>query len=344
MVNPRTVNTGIIVPLTGADVDLWGENDINPNMVAVDGFIGGVQTIAVTGAAPITLSSPAGFTATPTPGPTQSQNRVLRFTGALTANQVITLPLPGVYVVENLTTGNFVLSFRGATATEVVGTPPGDRVTLYNDGTNVRFVDLGKNGDMEFWAGIGAMTSWVTACTVPPYLLCNGAIYNNSQFPFLGPRLGGNFGGDGITTFGVPDMRGRYPLSYDGTGARVTIGGCGINGQVMGAALDAQTVALLTSQIPSHFHSAGIYDPTHTHGIQNLLTVIYAATGPGGIGGGGNFGQNAIPASTFSIIAAGTGVRVNSSNGIDTTYSAGGGAAHNNMPNTQVAGIWVIKT
>ena len=39
-------------------------------------------------------AAPAGFTATPTPGPTQSQNRVLRFTGTLTANVAVTLPLP----------------------------------------------------------------------------------------------------------------------------------------------------------------------------------------------------------------------------------------------------------
>jgi microcystin-dependent protein len=336
VVNPRTVNAGIIVPLTGADVDLWGEDDINPNMVAIDGFIGGVQAIAVTGAGPVTLTAPAGFTASPTPGPTQSQNRVLRFTGALTANQQITLPLPGAYIIENFTTGNFLLTFRGAVAaTEVIAINQGDRLTIYNDGSNVRFADLGKMGDMEFWAGVTAMPAWVNACTVPPYLLCDGAVSNFSVFPYLGARMGSVFGGNGVSTFATPDMRGRYPLAYDGTGTRVTVAGCGINGQTLGAVLDAQTITLTSNQMPSHYHSAGIYDPTHSHS-SNGTGVSSSSTGGGGftIAGYGS----------FVINAAATGVRVNSPNGLDTTYSTGGGAAHNNMPNTQVAGIWVVKT
>lgn len=339
MVNPRTVNTGIIVPLTGADVDLWGEIDVNPNMIAIDGLFGGVATIAVTGAAPITLTAPAGFTATPTPGPTQSQNRVLRFTGVLVANQQITLPLPGVYVIDNNTTGNFVLTFRGAVAaTEVVAAPQGDHVTIFCDGSNVRFVDLGKVGDMEFWTGLTAMPAWVSACTVPPYLLCDGtATYLFSQFPYLGARMAANFGGNGVTTFGTPDMRGRYPLAYDGTGTRVTVAGCGLNGQTMGAVLDAQNVTLTSNQIAAHYHSAGIYDPTHYHNQSNLFN---GGGGSGGVGGGGAFGFQV----SGNTNAASTGVRVNSPNGLDTTYSAGGGAAHNNIPNTQVAGIWVVKT
>jgi microcystin-dependent protein len=336
VVNPQTVNVGIIVPLTGADVDLWGENDVNPNMVAIDGFIGGVQTVAVTGAAPVTLTAPAGFTATPTPGPTQSQNRVLRFTGVLTANQVITLPLPGVYVVENLTTGNFVLSFRGVTATEVVGIQQGDRVTIYNDGANVRFVDLGKMGMMEFWAGLTALPAWVAACTVPPYLLCDGiATYTFSQFPYLGARMGSAFGGNGVTTFGTPDMRGRYPLAYDATGVRVTAGVSGLNGQTMGASLDAQSVTLTIAQMPAHYHNAGIYDPTHTHASNG--TGVGSSTSGGGAFTVSGFGS-------VTINNAATGVRVNSSNGLDTTYATGGNGSHNNIPNTQVAGIWVIKT
>lgn len=338
MVNPRTVNTGIIVPLTGADVDLWGELDVNPNMVAIDGFIGGVQTIAITGGN-LTLSAPAGFTATPTPGPTQSQNRVLRLTGVLTTNELITLPLPGSYIVENLTTGNFQVQIQGAVSVvEAVALPQGSATSIYNDGSRVRFSDLGKVGQMEFWAGLTALPTWITWCTVPPYLLCDGGAQTFTQFPYLGARLGANFGGNGVTTFGVPDLRGRYPLAYDGTGGRVTAAGCGINGQQLGAALDAQVITLTANQMPSHYHSAGIYDPTHAHSISSA--PIGSNSGGGGVGGGGIYG---LPAS-ISALANATGVRVNSSNGIDTTYSAGGGSFHNNMPNTQVAGIWVIKT
>lgn len=314
-------------------MDLWGELDVNPNMVAIDGLISGVQIVAVS-ATDVTLTAPAGFTATPTPGPTQSQNRVLRFTGVLTNDIIVTFPLPGEYIVENLTTGAHTMRFRAVTLTEVVCVEQGECVTLYNDGANVRFVDIGRVARMELWAAITAIPSWVSLCTVQPYLLCDGTVYNYSQFPYLAAKLQGKFGGNGSTTFAVPDLRGRMPLAYDGTGTRVTVAGCGINGQTMGTALDAQTVTLTTAQLPSHFHSAGIYDNGHSH--------PYTAPQAFGFSGNNQGITGTIQSSNTGSIT--TGVRVNSSNGLDTTYSTGGDGAHNNMPNTQVAGIWVIKT
>lgn len=333
MVNPVTVNAGIIVPLTGADVDTWGEDDVNPNMVAIDGMLCGVQTVAVV-ASPITLSTPTDFVATPSPGPTQSQNRVLRFTGAMGADVRITLPIPGVFVIDNKTTGNYVLSFQGITATEVIAVEQGAVVEIYNDGANVRFINLGKVGAVEFWGGITAMPAWVAACTVKPYLYSDGTVYNFADYPYLGARYVGSFGGNGVTTFAVQDLRGRYPLAYDGTGTRVTVAESGLNGATMGAVLNAQSVTLTSNMMPIHYHAAGIYDPQHFHNV-TVPTFV------GNVGGGGAFGNN--PASSNTAYAA-TGVRVNSSNGLDTTYSAGGGLSHPNMPNTQVAGIWVVKT
>lgn len=336
MVNPRTVNAGIIVPLTGADVDLWGEIDVNPNMVAIDGFIGGVQPIAVTGAAPLTLSAPSGFTATPSPGPTQSQNRVLRFTGALAANQQVTLPLPSVYVIENLTTGNFLLTFRGAVAaTEIVAVPQGERVTIYNDGSNVRFVDLGHVGKMEHWAGLSAMPAWVTACTVPPYLPCEGGTgYLFSQFPYLGQRMGAAFGGNGITTFGVPDMRGRMPLGYDGTGARITVaGGAGFDGQTIGAGGGIQYSQLITNNLPPYTPQGNI--------ITGNVVVGWTVDQYQPPGGGAKNALNSI----VNTGSAGTAVITNF-NGWGFQGSAQGGTSQifSNVPPAQVTGLWVIKT
>jgi hypothetical protein len=102
----------------------------------------------------------------------------------------------------------------------------------------------------------------------------------------------------------------------------------------MGASADAQSVTLNLNQIPAHYHTAGIYDPGHSH--------VYNYTQAGGNqGGGGAFGFNI---TTTNTNPSGTGVRLNSTNGLDTTYNQGGGGSHSNMPNTQVAGIWVIKT
>lgn len=324
MVNPTTVNLGIIVPLTGADVDLWGEDDINPNMVAIDGMLAGVQTIGVTNL-PVTLTVPAGFTATPSPGPTQSQNRVLRFTGVMTGNVRITLPLPGAYLIDNRTTGAFVLSFQGVTATEVVAVDQGSIVEIYNDGANVRFVNLGKVGEMEFWAGITALPAWVNACTVAPYLPCDGSTlnYNFSDFPYLGAKMAASFGGNGITTFGVPDLSGRVPLAYDRAGTRITVAGCGINGQTIGASQDKQTNVLVTANLPP-------YTPSGT-----VATTIGGGSGfstPGnnvGVGGAAFGGQIAALTATSAF----TG-----------TAQGGTSTPVNNVQPAQVVGIWVIKT
>lgn len=77
-----------------------GHKRSTPDLSALNGYVGATQTISVSNS-PITLASPSGFTPTPSGGPTQAQNAVLSFTGTMTFQ--VTLPLPGVYQIENLT-------------------------------------------------------------------------------------------------------------------------------------------------------------------------------------------------------------------------------------------------
>lgn len=324
MVNPVTVNTALIVPLTGADVDTWGEDDVNPNMVAIDGMFAGAQTISVS-SSNVTLTAPAGFTPTPGAGPTQSQNRLLRFTGTKTANVTVTLPIPGAYLIDNQTIGDFVLSFRGVTATEVVGTPNGEMVEIFNDGARVRFANLGFIGKMELWAGITSMPAWVAACTKVPYLICDGSTFSFSTYPYLKDILGGNFGGNGSTTGATPDMRGRVPLAYDSSGVRITAAGCGITGNAIGSAGGLQDTELTVTQLPANIPYT---DPGHAH----------AERGDGG-GGVGNRVVLALgnssnsPSTGNTTTAATTGITIN----------PGGGGKHNNVQPSIVTGIWVIR-
>jgi microcystin-dependent protein len=172
------------------------------------------------------------------------------------------------------------------------------------------------------WAGYTAMPAWVTACTNVPYLLCDGSVYNVSAFPSLGAKLLGKFGGNGATTFAVPDSQGRVLLPYDGTGTRITVSGCGINGQTIGASLDQETHTLTTPEIPSHNH--GVTDPGHTHPNSVPVAISQANAPPGG------FGYNGFT----STPSATTGISI---------QNTGGGAAHNNVQPSQVTGIMVIR-
>lgn len=334
MVNPVTVNVALIVPATGVDVDVWGANDVNPNMVAIDGLFAGVQTLSV-GGVPFTLTSPAGFIPTPSAGPTQAQNRVLRFTGVLTNNFLVTLPIPGPYIVENLTTGDFVFGLRGLTATEVIYPPQGERIEIYNDGANVRYVNLARVGAMELWAGLTALPSWVQSCTKLPYLLCNGLLYNVSDFPYLGARLGSTFGGNGITTFGVPDLRGRVPLAYDATGGRITVAGSGLDGQILGAAIDTQSITLVANQIPS----LTSVNPAQPISVRSSNAI---ASG-GGINTVGTPGTG----TPVTFISSPNAPAVQSSsddNSISVNYTNASQQVVGNVQPAQVTGIWVIKT
>ena len=51
----------------------------------------------------------------------------------------------------------------------------------------------------------------------PPknWAFCDGAVLPIRQYPELGTLLGNAFGGDGKTTFGLPDLRGRIPVNQD---------------------------------------------------------------------------------------------------------------------------------
>lgn len=325
MTEPTTVNVGLIIPNTGDLAGTWGSAAVNPDFVALDGYFGGVQAISLSNVN-VTLTAPAGFAPTPGGGPTQAQNAVLKFTGTLTGNVRITLPLPGFYIIDNQTTGNFILSFQGATATQVIGFPPGECHHIYNDGANVKFVNLGAVGVMEFWAGYSAMPSWVAACTVPPYLMCNAQTFSTTTYPILGARFGSNFGGNGSTTAAVPDLGGRVPLMYDTTGTRITSAGSGINGQTIGAAGGSQGATLSIAQLPAHSHT--ITDNGHSHtGVINGAAAVASA------------GQ--IASSNPQYGGANTST-ANASTGISIN-NTGSGTAHFNVQPSQVCGIWVMR-
>lgn len=304
-------------------------------MIAIDGLFAGVATIGLA-STNVTLTSPAAFTPTPGAGPTQAQNAILRFTGLLTANVTVTLPLPGRYLIENLTTGNFTVQFLGSAGGQRISTAQGSRVPIYNDGTGCYFATGDNPGDMLLMAGLSAVPSWVSFCTTAPWLLCDGSIKNFSDFPFLGPRLGSTFGGNGTTTFGVPDLRGRVPIAYDGTGARITVAGCGINGQILGASLDQQTVTLAANQIPTI---------SSINGAQNItLSVATSGVPSGATVGSRPAGGGTQPDFIPGAVTPGAAISVSGTVGINVTYTNASQQASNNVQPSQVVGIWVIHT
>ncbi|WP_422377465.1 phage tail protein [Roseibium sp.] len=92
-------------------------------------------------------------------------------------------------------------------------------------------------GEIRMFAGNFAPRGWA---------FCDGQLLAVSQNDALFSLLGTIYGGDGRTTFGLPDLRGRIPL-HQGTGP-------GLSPRRLGSKGGAENVTLTTNQLASHTH------------------------------------------------------------------------------------------
>src|SRR5215204_1510650 len=78
------------------------------------------------------------------------------------------------------------------------------------------------------------------------WAFCQGQLLPISQNTALFSLLGTTYGGDGRTTFGLPDLRGRAPM-HPGQGVGLTSRDWGQTG-------GSDTVTLTAAELPSHSH------------------------------------------------------------------------------------------
>jgi hypothetical protein len=323
MTEPLTVNRALIAPLTGDLAGLWGSNAINPDLVAIDGMLGGAVTISLTNA-PVTLTVPAGFTATPSAGPTQSQNAFINFTGTLTGDCTITFPMPGFYIVNNrCVVGAFVVFLASAAPGNIITAPPGECVEVFCDGTNVWYVGLERVGSYVDLAA-AAVPRWISASTIPPYLNCTGGTFNATTYPALAALLGG-------TT--LPDSRGsaRFALNQ-GTGRIILSGGFGIDGTTLLAAGGTQTFAVANLPNTNLAVTIGAGQGSHSHGT-GVGSNPFVTSGAGAtytLSGGAGQGAPA-PTTGAATLPAMSGT------------AATGGSGLPNLPPGYVGGLTLIR-
>ena len=93
-------------------------------------------------------------------------------------------------------------------------------------------------GEIMLFGGNFAVRQWAN---------CDGQLLAVSSNDALFSILGTTYGGDGRTTFGVPDLRGRTPIN---AGA-----GPGLQPVVMGQKYGAETLTLTSATMPSHAHT-----------------------------------------------------------------------------------------
>jgi microcystin-dependent protein len=92
-------------------------------------------------------------------------------------------------------------------------------------------------GEIRMFGGNFAPVGWA---------LCNGQLLALSQYQALYAILGITYGGDGRTTFGLPNLQSRVPIHW-GTGPQLSTYNIGQTG-------GQENVTLLQTQMPAHTH------------------------------------------------------------------------------------------
>jgi microcystin-dependent protein len=117
-------------------------------------------------------------------------------------------------------------------------------------------------GEIRMFAGNFAPAGW---------LFCNGALLAISEYEPLFQLIGTTYGGDGQTTFALPDMRGRLPLHE---------GGLAGNAYQLGELGGVEAVTLTAQQIPNHTHrlSASADAASSLNAAGNVLGTPLTAT------------------------------------------------------------------
>ena len=259
MTEPVTTAKYLIAPNTGDLPGAWGTSALNPNFQTIDAMMGGITTISLSSATTILLTVPA--TTGVWPGSlSQSVNALIRFTGAQTGSATIQFTLPGFYIIDNQCTGTTFVKLSPSSGTgNSIGAIPGKKVHVFFDGTHMDYVDMPDPGTaVDLHINTTTLPPWMTACTLQPYLVKDGSTYSTASYTALAQLLGSTYGGNGVTTFGVPDERNRMRLPVDTvqaasgtTSQRVTVALNGLSGTTLGAAGGTSAPILTVAQLPT---------------------------------------------------------------------------------------------
>jgi microcystin-dependent protein len=127
-------------------------------------------------------------------------------------------------------------------------------------------------GEIRLFGGNFAPQGWA---------FCNGSLVPISEFEALFNLIGTTYGGDGQTTFALPDLRGRVPV-HQGTGPG------GLSNRVIGEMGGVESVTLNSNQLPAHGHTlnATTTPATSAATVGGLTaasaTTLFYGSAPGG--------------------------------------------------------------
>lgn len=125
-------------------------------------------------------------------------------------------------------------------------------------------------GEIRIFGGNFAPAGWA---------FCSGQLMPISENDALFNLIGTTYGGDGQTTFALPDLQSRLPM-HMGTGA-------GLSPRTIGEKSGVETVTLTVNQIPQHSHTplavsgSGDQSTPQNGTWAGVTTSIYTSNAPG---------------------------------------------------------------
>jgi microcystin-dependent protein len=179
----------------------------------------------------------------------------------------------------------------------------------------------------QWQEAVGTVKWWPADQNFPAgFLFCDGTLLAPSTYPLLFAILGNAWGGDGVNTFAVPDLRGCVLVHMDAGSGRLQgqygpdrIGGIG----------GTSIVALTVAQMPTHSHG-GVTDTQgdHIHGF----TAAYM------LAGGNTFSGSALTIQNTGLQTDVAGAHAHNLR----DNQQGSGAAHTNCQ-PGALGYYMIK-
>lgn len=162
-------------------------------------------------------------------------------------------------------------------------------------------------GEIRMFGGSYAPEGWH---------LCDGTILSVQDYQVLFSLIGAMYGGDGMSTFALPDLRGRVPV---GQGA-----GPGLTARTIAQIGGSETVTLDASNIPAHTHAFNTLAAAANTGTlipDSAPTGTKALTYAQGAGGAKSYLNNNAP-SPVTVVLDDESV---------TASAAGAAQPHSNM-------------
>ena len=122
---------------------------------------------------------------------------------------------------------------------------------------------------------VGEITLFAFGRTPQGWMPCNGQVLNIAQYAALASLLGATYGGDGKTTFGLPDLRGKVVVNQ---------GVSSSTSYPIGLTGGAESVALTIATIPPHSHTMRAVNTTPATNsplgqmLAQSITPLYATS------------------------------------------------------------------